>query len=79
MFRRLPLHELTLWHIFECLVDGACALTYKKEIPARRGRRGLVVADDPPEDPAVEIVVHADLKPANSRFPSDQFGCTRRN
>tara|TARA_R110002060_G_scaffold15136_1_gene21152 strand:- start:636 stop:959 length:324 start_codon:yes stop_codon:yes gene_type:complete len=57
----LPFKELTLWRVFDCLVDGCSALTFKQELDVYRRGQAL-----PPARPSAEVVVHFDLKPANS-------------
>ncbi|KAG4422461.1 hypothetical protein IFR04_004362 [Cadophora malorum] len=58
--RDLPFKELTLWRVFDCLVDGCSALTFKQELDVDRRGQAL-----PPARPSAEVVVHFDLKPAN--------------
>lgn len=57
----LPFEALTLWRIFDCLVDGCSVLTFEQELDVDRGGQAIF-----PEEPPEEVVVHFDLKPPNS-------------
>ncbi|KAH9216255.1 kinase-like domain-containing protein [Leptodontidium sp. 2 PMI_412] len=63
--RNIRFEEMTLWHIFECLVDGCSVLEYGMELmydPLNK------VAVEPPTYVAatnLTTVVHRDLKPTN--------------
>ncbi|KAL2060033.1 hypothetical protein VTL71DRAFT_9855 [Oculimacula yallundae] len=68
--RRLPFEELTLWRIFECLVDGLAVLEYDGELvvtPAAGAGPAAPPVITPPAvfNPAIPMVVHFDLKPLN--------------
>ncbi|KAG4422460.1 hypothetical protein IFR04_004361 [Cadophora malorum] len=66
-FRCLPLHELTIWHIFECIVDALSVLEYGAELipnPAAPGSFMPNPAFAPALGPGM-MVVHFDLKPEN--------------
>ncbi|KAH7319023.1 kinase-like domain-containing protein [Rhexocercosporidium sp. MPI-PUGE-AT-0058] len=68
--RNVPFAELTLWRVFECLVDGLSALEYNGELdmgggPVPLPTRGFAVND--------AVVVHYDLKPDNIKvFSGDR-------
>jgi len=71
-FRCLPLHELTIWHIFECIVDALSVLEYGAELipnPAAPGSFMPNPAFAPALGPGM-MVVHFDLKPENSKSAS---------
>ncbi len=57
--------ELTLWHIFRCLVDGISVLAYRDE--ARYNRRAGQAVEPVAFNEEDEVVVHFDLKPGNSK------------
>ncbi|KAH9216251.1 kinase-like domain-containing protein [Leptodontidium sp. 2 PMI_412] len=61
--RNVPFEEITLWRIFECLVDFCSVLEFGQE---------LTLSNDPNVRPAVEnkandwkLVLHLDIKPDN--------------
>ncbi|KAL2060035.1 hypothetical protein VTL71DRAFT_9857 [Oculimacula yallundae] len=58
--RNFPFKELTLWRIFECLVDGCSVLTYGEELKID-GLGRILVPTPAPQD----VVVHLDMKPDN--------------
>ncbi|KAI9047476.1 hypothetical protein LZ554_008195 [Drepanopeziza brunnea f. sp. 'monogermtubi'] len=60
--RAFPFAELTLWKIFECLVDGISVLDYDAEV-GYDPVTGLAVI--PLFDPAGGVGVHFDMKPGN--------------
>ncbi|CZT46771.1 uncharacterized protein RSE6_07259 [Rhynchosporium secalis] len=67
--RRLPFPELTLWRIFECLIDGLAVMEFDGEITTSAG----VLVPPAAFNPADNMVVHFDLKPPNI------FGINRTN
>ena len=71
-FRRLPLQELMIWRIFECIVDALSVLEYGAELvpnPAAPGNFMPNPAFAPAPGPGM-MVVHFDLKPENSKSAS---------
>ncbi|CZT00503.1 uncharacterized protein RAG0_08522 [Rhynchosporium agropyri] len=60
--RNFPFEELTLWRIFECLVDGCSVLTYDQELKMSSVGNVLVPAV---QVPPLRTTVHFDLKPHN--------------
>ncbi|KAG4427892.1 hypothetical protein IFR05_016623, partial [Cadophora sp. M221] len=63
--RNRRFEEMTLWHVFECLVDGCSVLEYGMELIYDPLNRVAVVpaAHIPAANPTT--VVHRDLKPTN--------------
>ncbi|KAG4436513.1 hypothetical protein IFR05_008019 [Cadophora sp. M221] len=65
--RNIRFEELTLWRIFECLVDGCSVLEHGLEYTSNAAGAAAVPAGSNaflgPQDPGV--LVHFDLKPAN--------------
>ncbi|PVH77366.1 kinase-like protein [Cadophora sp. DSE1049] len=61
--RNLPFQEITLWRIFECLVDACSVLEFGRE---------LTLSIDPEDHTAIanpvpdwDVLVHSDIKPDN--------------
>ncbi|CAL3973700.1 unnamed protein product [Diplocarpon coronariae] len=68
--RGFPYKEMTLWHIFECLLQGISVLTYGTgEIGYHRPTSQAV---EPAFDPAADVMVHFDLKPENVMIGGDR-------
>lgn len=65
MYSQHPFQELTLWHIFRCLVDGISVLTYQGE--ARYIRAANQAVEPVGFDEELDIITHFDLKPENSK------------
>ena len=65
--RNSRLEELTLWKIFECLVDGCAVLEHRAEFTFDNVGRASALnsVKNSIDDPGV--LVHFDLKPKNSR------------
>ncbi|KAL2060034.1 hypothetical protein VTL71DRAFT_9856 [Oculimacula yallundae] len=63
--RNLRLEELTLWKLFECLVDGMAVFEYGREfdIIAGTARIPLLSHVNVPGDP--RALIHFDIKPTN--------------
>ncbi|KAH7389108.1 kinase-like domain-containing protein [Cadophora sp. MPI-SDFR-AT-0126] len=68
--RYLPFEELTLWRIFECIVDGLAVLEYDAELVLDPNNPGHFIADPAWYIQGNPVVVHFDLKPENSKFLS---------
>jgi len=62
--RAVPFTELTLWRIFDCLVDGISVLQYGNELVPDAVTTQWYIPSQGHEVP----IVHFDLKPANSKL-----------
>ncbi|KAH6711766.1 hypothetical protein BKA61DRAFT_578196 [Leptodontidium sp. MPI-SDFR-AT-0119] len=65
MARAVRLEELTLWRIFECLVDGCAVLEYRSEFDIIGGIAQIPAATVAGTATDPGVMVHFDLKPAN--------------
>ncbi|KAH7319022.1 kinase-like domain-containing protein [Rhexocercosporidium sp. MPI-PUGE-AT-0058] len=63
--RNIRFEEMTLWHIFECLVDGCSVLEYGMELTYDPLNRVAAVPAAYVAGPSLTTIVHRDLKPTN--------------
>ncbi|KAK0124068.1 hypothetical protein ONS95_009054 [Cadophora gregata] len=73
--RNLPFEELTLWRIFECIVDGLSVLEFGDELIPDQHSLGRFIPKAT-FNPALDLVVHFDLKPDNIFGVDNRTGCT---
>jgi hypothetical protein len=65
-FSAVPFSELTIWRLFDCLLDGISVLDYGNELVPDGFTNEFYI----PQLRSEKEIVHFDLKPANSTYPS---------
>ncbi|EKD12092.1 alpha/beta superfamily hydrolase [Drepanopeziza brunnea f. sp. 'multigermtubi' MB_m1] len=61
--RNLLFAEVTLWHIFDCLIDACSIMDFRTELTLDTGGQAVIPQGYPEGN---EIAIHFDVKPANS-------------
>jgi hypothetical protein len=61
-FSAVPFNEITIWRLFDCLLDGISVLDYGNELEPDGVTNKFYI----PQLRSKEEIVHFDLKPANS-------------
>ncbi|KAJ5037199.1 uncharacterized protein L3040_007379 [Drepanopeziza brunnea f. sp. 'multigermtubi'] len=60
--RNLLFAEVTLWHIFDCLIDACSIMDFRTELTLDTGGQAVIPQGYPEGN---EIAIHFDVKPAN--------------